>query len=329
MLVYSRRDVLRSAALASASLPVLSTNLFGQANYPAREIRSVCMFPPGSGADVTVRFYARKLSELAGQPVIVENKAGAFGNIATETVAKARPDGYTIYIAPASSVMAAAAHLFKKLPFDPMTDFEHVTTLARLPFVLFVGASSPFKTVAELTAHLKEKGDQASYGSVANTGLVGSEMYKAAFGLKTVEVKYRDPQAMLNDLMSGHITFVHLDPTSALGQMQSGRVRALATTAAQRMQALPDIPSAAEAGITGMDLTAWWSVHVPAKTPKPIVDKLEGWFNQIAPSDEAKQFLHNIGVDPFPGNSQMLKDLLAREMKAWGDYVKIANIQPL
>ena len=326
--MLSRREFMRAAAAATA-LPGLSVDSLAADDYPAREIHSICMFPPGSGADVLVRLYARKLGELAGKTVIVENKVGAFGNIATEHVARSKPDGYTIYIAPGSSVLAAATHLFKKLPFDPIKDFEHVTTLSKLPFLLLVAGDSPFKSVAELTAYLKEKGDKGSYGSIANTGLVGSELYKAAFGLKTVEVKYKDPQAMLSDLWGRNIDFVHLDPASPAGHLKSGKVRALATTSAQRFAALPNIPSAAEVGITNSDLIAWWSVHVPAKTPKSVTDKLEVWFNRIAVADDVKQFIATIGTDPFPGNSQILKELLVKDTKAWGEYVKVAKIEPL
>jgi tripartite-type tricarboxylate transporter receptor subunit TctC len=329
--MISRRGIVQSGVgglLASALGPVTA---FGQsaANYPDKPIHSICMFPPGSGADVTVRFFAKKLSEVAGKPVVVENRAGAFGNIASEAVARAKPDGYTIYIAPGSSVLAAAKHLFNKLPFDPVNDFEHVTTLARLPFLLLVRGDSPYKSVADLTADLKQKGEKASYGSVANTGLVSSELYKAAFGLKTVEIKYKDPQTMLNDLIGGNLAFVHLDPTSGLGQLKSGKVRALASSAAERMKALPDVPSAAEAGIANSNLTAWWSVHTPAKTDPAILAKLEGWFNAIAPQPDVVKFLAEIGVDSYPGDSTKLKKLLADDIQAWGRYVELAKIEKL
>src|SRR6185295_14652176 len=143
---------------------------------------------------------------------ITENKVGAFGNIATEFVARSKPDGYTLYIAPGSSFLAAAASLFKKLPFDPVNDFEHVTTLSKLPFILVVSGDSPYKTAADLTAYLKQQGDKASYGSAANTGIVSSELYKANFGLNTVEVKYKEAGALLNDLWGNNLAFTHLDP---------------------------------------------------------------------------------------------------------------------
>lgn len=326
--MLTRRDFIRSTTLAAASWPLLSSALRAQgADYPTAPIRTICMFPPGTGADVRVRFYASKLAALAGKPVIVENKPGAFGNIATETVARAKPDGYTIYITPGSSTHAAAPHIFKTLSFDPLGDFEHITTLSTAAFFLCVAADSPFKTVPELTAYLKERGDKASYGSIAIPSLVASEIYKNAFGLKTVEVKYREPNGFNNDLLSGQLAFVHSDMGTVGANLRSGRIRALATTTDKRLTAAPDIPSAAEAGIPGMNLRIWWSVHVPAKTPKPICDKLETWFNAIVADPETQTFNVNTAADSFPGNSRMLRELLVQETRTWGEYAKIAKIQ--
>ena len=330
MLMLSRRELLRSGAAASVALPLASRLVSAQDVWPSREIHSICGFPPGSGADVFVRYYNRRLEgALGGKTIITENKVGAFGNIATEFVARSKPDGYTLFVAPGSSFLAAAAALFKKLPFDPINDFEHVTTLSKLPFILIVTGDSPHKNVADLTAYLKDKGDKASYGSVANTGLVGSELYKAYFGLTTVEVKYKEPGGMFNDLWGGNITFAHIDPVTVSGHLKSGKVRALATTAGQRLKALPDIPSAKEAGIMNSDLLGWWSVHMPKGTPKPILDRLETEFNKIAVDEETTKFLGALGSDPFPGNAAMLKELLVKETKAWAEYVRIAKIEPL
>jgi tripartite-type tricarboxylate transporter receptor subunit TctC len=327
--MLSRRDLLRSAGVASVVIPALSSGAFAQETWPAREIHAICGFPPGTGADIFVRFYAKALQDRVGKTVITENKVGAFGNIATEYVAKSKPDGYTIYIAPGSSFLAAAPSLFKTLPFDPVNDFEHLTTLSKLPFLLVVATDGPYKDVPDLVADLKKKGDKASYGSIANTGLVGSELFKANFGLQTVEVKYKDAGAMFNDLLGGYIAFIHIDPGSASGQLKAGRVRALATTSKDRFKALPDVPSASEVGIVNSDLIAWWSVHTPKGTPKPILGRLEKEFNEIAASEEHLKFATSLGNDPFIGNSTVLKELLVKDIKAWGEYVKLAKIEPI
>ncbi len=325
----SRRTLLQYAALASMTMPCLSKAAWADDAWPARELHSICGFPPGSGADVFVRFYGKKLEDKLGKTVITENKVGAFGNIATEYVARSKPDGYTVFIAPGSSFLAAAPSLFKKLSFDPINDFEHVTTLSKLPFILIVSGDSPYKSVADLTEYLKQQGDKASYASVANTGLVSSELYKANFGLTTVEVKYKDAGAMLNDLWGHNVVFAHLDPVTAMAHLKSGKLRALATSSKERFVSLPDIPSASEAGITNSDIIGWWSVHMPKGTPKPILDQLETLFNQIAVDEETKRFLANLGSDPLPGNSQMLKSLLVKDTDAWREYVKLAKIEPL
>jgi tripartite-type tricarboxylate transporter receptor subunit TctC len=326
--MISRRDLLRSAAVASASLPLLPNISFAAGeDYPTRDIHSICGFPPGSGADVFVRQYSKWLEDRVHKTVVVENKAGAFGNIATEYVARSKPDGYTVYINPGSSFLAAAPSLFKKLSYDPLNDFEHVTTLSKLPFILIVSGDSPYKTVADLVKVLKEKDDKASYASVANTGLVSSELFKANFGLKTVEVKYKDAGAMLNDLWGGNVVFSHLDPVTASAHLKSGKLRALATSSKDRFKALPDIPSASEAGIKNSDLIAWWSVEMPKGTPKPVLDKLEAVFNDIVMSQAHIDFLKNLGSDPFPGDAKSTRALLEKEIKNWHEYVQIAHIE--
>jgi tripartite-type tricarboxylate transporter receptor subunit TctC len=327
--MLTRRRLLHSAAVVAAGMAASSARGgVDPDSYPAGPIKAICPFGPGSGADTKVRFYSNKLSHITGKPVIVENKPGALGNIATETVARAKPDGYTIYITPGSSTLAAAPSLFKKLGYDPINDFEHITTLSASAFALVLPNTSPFKSVPELTAYLKKKGDAASYGSVAPPSLVSAEIYKAAFGLKTVEVKYKEQGPLLNDLFSGQLAFYFSDLTSISGQLKSGRIRALAVTSAKRLTSAPDIPGAEEAGIPGMDVITWWSVHVPAKTPKPICDKLEAWFNTIAVEPDVVAFNAAVASDVLPGNSQSLKALLLKQTEAWRAYARLARLEP-
>jgi tripartite-type tricarboxylate transporter receptor subunit TctC len=326
--MLSRRSLLTSSIGAALAAPHLSTQVFAQQDWPARDIHSICMFPAGSGADILVRFYARKFQEAIGKTVIVENKVGSFGNIANEYVARSKPDGYTIYIAPAN-LLAIAPHLYTKLAYDPIKDFEHITTLFKIPFVLLVAGNSPYKTVADLVADLKQKGDKASYGSVSTVSLVSAELFKQQFNLPTVEVKYKESAAAMNDLVGGNLSFVYVDPAGSAANRTSGRLRALAVTTKNRLDALKDIPSSGETGIANTDLFSWWTVHTPKGTPKPILDKIEKVFNEIAVAPDTKQFLVNSGCDAFPGDAKLARQLIEDGVKQWGGYVKLAKIEPL
>ena len=312
-----------------AFLPVALAPVHAAAqDYPVREIRSICNFSAGSGADIVVRYYSDRLAKLAGKPVLVENKVGVQGNIATEYVARSKADGYTIMITPASSTLAAARYLFKQLPFDPDKDFMPVTTLAKLSFAIAIDAKSPIRTIAELTEHLKKKPGHGHYATGSNTGQVTGELYKEMAGLSTVYVPYKQATSALTDTISGEVDFMTYDITFLLPQARTGRVRVLAVTSAARLATLPEVPTMAESGFPGYDLTPWWGVVVPAGTPKPIVDKLAAWFNQITASEETHRFLGNLATDPFPGSPESMAALIRTEIEQWGRYVRLAKIEP-
>ena len=326
----TRREWLGGSMLATGwALGVLPAGAQGAQDYPNRDIRAICNFPAGTGGDIFVRFYADRLAAVTGKNVIVENRAGAFGNIASEAAAKSKPDGYTILITPASSTFATAVHTFKKLGFDPIKDFVPVTTLSKLSFIILVDPKLPIKTIADLTAYEKSRSGKAFFGVDANTGLVTAELYNKLAGTGSKKVQYKDIQTMANDLYAGSIDYMSRDVPWATEQVRSGKFRALAVTGGQRASALPDVPTMEEAGIKGYGaVEPWWAVFVPAGTPQPIVDKLEGYFNRIVASNEAKKFLSNLGSDSYPGNAKMLKELLASEIKRWGELVKLAGIEP-
>jgi tripartite-type tricarboxylate transporter receptor subunit TctC len=257
--------------------------------------------------------------------VVVENKPGAQGSIASAFVAKSAPDGYTIHITPASSTLAAAPHIFKQLPFDPIKDFASVTTINSLTFVVAVDASKPIKSIQELIQVLKQKPDHGFYGTQSNSGQIAAELFKANTGLGTVYVPFKVTGDAFANLLSGQIDFMSVDSTWAKSQP---KVRILAVTAAKRSSTMPDVPTLAEAGVPGVDVAPWWGVVVPAGTPRPIIDKLAGWFNQITASDETRQFLARAALDPFPGSPEQMAALLKTEVERWGGFVKLAKIQP-
>jgi tripartite-type tricarboxylate transporter receptor subunit TctC len=297
-------------------------------DYPAREIRSLCNYAPGSGADIIVRFYSDRLSKLAGKPVIVENKVGAQGALATDALAKSKPDGYTILITPASSTIASAPYLFKSLPFDTDKDFQAVTTIASLSFVIMVDAAKPIHSMDELVAHLKSKPNNGFYGTTNNTGVIAAELLKAQAGLKTTYVPYKQNAQALTDLLLGQLDFLTFDATWASGQAKGGKIRILAATATKRSVALPEVPTLAELGYGGNDVSPWWGVVVAAGTPKPIVERLSAWFNQITAAEDTRRFLANSAFDPFPGSPEQMQALLKTDAARWKRYVELAKIEP-
>jgi tripartite-type tricarboxylate transporter receptor subunit TctC len=320
--------LLRSAGLALAAATALSALPSGaraQA-YPSQDIRLICAFPPGSGADVLVRYFAEKLRPIANRTVIVENKSGAGGNIAMEYVARSKPDGYTIFVHAATAV-AANQHLFKKPPVDAAKALQIAASINRQPFMLVVDAKSPYKTVAELTEAMKKKGDKASYASAAPTGTIMGEIYKDVTGIKAVEVNYKTAPDSLNEMLSGKIDYGMHDPVFSLAQQREGRLRILAVSTATRLEANPDMPTMTESGVP-MDLTGWWAAMLPAGTPKPVVDQVHAWFTQMVKTEETKKFLNSFGGDPFINSPEAAQALFLKAIKDWGDYVRLAKIVP-
>jgi tripartite-type tricarboxylate transporter receptor subunit TctC len=324
--MLTRRSVVGSL-LATSFIPDISAR--AQDVYPSRPIRSICSFTPGSGADILVRFFSNKLQEVSGKTVIVENKIGAAGNLGTEFVARSKPDGYTIYICPAVNVLASAKYFYKALAFDPVEDFEHITTLAKAPLLLVVEANTPFKTARDLAEDLKKRGTAGGYAAISNSSQVLCEMFKAQFGLETTEVRFRDFPSALGEMRTGNVSYTYLDAAQATGHVAAGRIRVLATSSSERIASLPaSYPTSIEAGIANTDIMFWWSVQVAKGTPKPILDQLETWFNKVVELDDTKKFLEQFGQAPFPGNPQMLKAALTKEVRDWAAYTKLAKVEP-
>lgn len=325
----SGRDIalVVAAALLAASGSLSAWPVLAQ-EYPAHEMRAICSFAAGSGGDILVRYYSDKLSKLAGKPVIVENKVGAQGVIGTEYAARAKPDGYTILITPASSTLAAAPHIFKKLPYDPIKDFNAVAPISRLNFVIAVDGKGPIASVGELVAHLKKKSDHGSYGINNNTGQVAGELFKEMAGLKSLQIPYKTTVQGVTDLIGGQVDFLVGDATFMSGQARAGRIRLIAVTGSSRSSALPDVPTMAESGFPGYDITAWWGVVVPAGTPRPVIDKLAGWMGQINAMEETKKFLNNVATDALTGTPDSMAAMLKQDAERWGRFAKLAKIEP-
>ena len=283
---------LRNVTGATALAVALAAGLFGARaqDYPSQDIRFICGFPAGSGADVLVRYFGEKVRPFANRTIIVENKVGAAGNIAAVYTARSKPDGHTVYVHAASAI-AANMHLFKAPPIDAAKDLQIAAGINKQPFMVMVPADSPYKTLAELTDAMKKKGDKASYAQSNTSGKVMGELYKRATGIQAVEVPYRTANDSLNDFASGRLDYGMMDPVFALSQARAGRLRMLAVSTAQRMQAVPDLPTMTEAGVPGVELLTWFAAMVPSATPRPIVDKINSWFNEVLATEETRKFL--------------------------------------
>ncbi len=321
------RTWLRTCATALLLAAAAVTAPAQAQDYPNKDIHVVVGFPAGSGADVYARYFANKLSQLAKVSVLVENKPGANSSIATEYVARSKPDGYTIFIGGSDS-FGSPLYLFKKPPTDPRKDFIYVSPLVSQGFILTVPVDSPAKTVAELTALMKQKGDKASYPTTNNPALILGEAYKKSAGIDTLQVGYRTSADFLNDMMGGRLDWVWADPVFGLARIREGKFRPLAVSTGKRISSIPDIPTAKEAGIADIDMNLWWVTAVPAGTPQAIVDKLNGYWTQIGKDPETKEFLAKNGAEPWTATPAETKALIDKEIKDWDAYVKLGKIEP-
>jgi tripartite-type tricarboxylate transporter receptor subunit TctC len=315
-----------AVAFAAAALALAPAGASAQ-QYPDRDIHVICAFPAGSGADVLVRYFAEKLREKAGKTVVVENKTGANGNMSAEYTARAKPDGHIVYIHAGSST-AANFWLFKKPPINPAKDLQVVATLNQQPFMVVVAANSPYKTLQELTEAMKKKGDKASYAESNTTGKVMGELYKIATGVQAVDVPYRTANDSLNDFASGVIDYGMMDPVFALVNERNGKLRSIAVSTNKRMKAVPNLPTMTESGVKGIELFGWFAAMVPAGTPRPIVDQLNKWFNEIEATEETRAYLARFGGDPWITTPEEGQAQLAKDQKDWEGYVKAAKIEP-
>jgi tripartite-type tricarboxylate transporter receptor subunit TctC len=315
----------KAAAAACVAVALLSPAA-SRADELPNLITVVCGYPPGSGADITVRFFAEKLKEMSGKTVIVENRPGALTTIAAAKVSQSKPDGSTVFIT--AGTFSSAPPLFKKLPFNPAKDFTPVTTIAKVAFVVAVGSKSPIKNIAELIAYLKSKGDTASFGYSSPFSLGATELFKSMAGLTPRAVAYQNSQDLQRELLSGYLDFVIQDASFTLGQISAGALRGVAVTTEQRSALLPDLPSLAEAGLKGYDLPAWWGVWLPPGATPELVARFQTMFNAMLTRDDTKAFMAKLGLEPFPGSSGELAKFQAAQIERWTMITKLAKIIP-
>jgi tripartite-type tricarboxylate transporter receptor subunit TctC len=322
--MLTRRSLLAAAITAGASMPLGSGARAGE--LPAGTIKLVVSFPAGGSTDVIVRAMATKLQARIGNAVVVENKPGAGGLIATNFVAKSTPDGATLLASPSS--LASNPTLFKSMPFDTMKDLQPVSLVFRTPLVLLVNPSLPIKSLGDLIAMLKEKPGQLNYahggpGSAIN---LAGELLQSMTGTRMNGVAYRGTPLGLNDLIAGRMQLMFADVGGAIGQIESGQVRPIAVTSIERVPVLPDVPTMAEAGLAGFEAQGWTMICAPSATPPATIDKLAVELEAAAEQPEVRDLIVRIGMVPTKSPSpDQLKSFLASEIESWGRLIERAG----
>jgi tripartite-type tricarboxylate transporter receptor subunit TctC len=297
--------------------------------YPAKAIRIVVAYPMGGGAEYTARPIAQRLMEQWGQPVFVESRSGGSAMIGTDFVAKSPPDGYTMLLS-ASSEVSMNVVLYKKMPYDPVRDLQPVTLVGTTPPLLLAHPSLPVKSVKELVALARGNPGALNYASIG-TGSpqhFAGELMKTTFRIDMVHVPYKGAAPALIDMIGGHVPIGLVAPTVALPHAKSGRLRALGVTSAKRSGAMPDIPTIAEQGAPGFDIVQWYAVWLPAKTPKDVLDKLQGEIIRIVHSQDYRQRQQEVATDIVGSNAETLGNFQKAEIEKYRKIAAAAGIKP-
>jgi tripartite-type tricarboxylate transporter receptor subunit TctC len=313
--------------LIAAALVGLAGVAVAQGAYPGRPVTLVVPFPPGGGTDTGARIVAQRLGAKWGQTVIVENKGGAAGMIGADMVAKAKADGYTLLMGNIGT-QAINPSLYKKMPYDAATAFVPITLVAELPLAMMVNPAVPAKTAREFIALAKSEPGKLSYSSSGAGGAphLAAEMFKEATGTFIVHVPYRGGGPAIGDLLAGHVQLSFMTVLEASGHIKAGKLRALAVTGAQRVPALPEVPTLAEAALPGFNSISWIGVLAPAGTPKEIVDKVSSDIREVLASDEVKQKLIELGAVPAGTTPAQFQALINSDRKRYEQVIKDKKI---
>jgi tripartite-type tricarboxylate transporter receptor subunit TctC len=307
----------------------LAGTVQAQANdYPAKPIRLVVPAAPGGGADFLARIVGVKLGELVGQSVVVENRAGASGTIAADGTAKSAGDGYTVLMGQSTSIVIAP-QLYPKLPYDTLRDLKPVTLVAEVPNVMVVHPSVPANTVKELIALAKAKPEMLNFGSSGNgaPSHLAGEMFKSATGTRLVHVPYKGAGPAVNALLAGEIQVMFAPIVAVLPQVKAGRLRALGVTSAKRSAAAPDLPTLAEAGLTGYEISSWFGLFVPASTPAAVVDKLFKDTSRVLKSPDVIERFAKEGAEPVGSTPAEFNNYVRSEFVKYNKVIKDNGIK--
>jgi tripartite-type tricarboxylate transporter receptor subunit TctC len=318
----------RSLVALGAVAAALSWTLALSQSYPAKPVRLVVTGAPGSVTDVRGRWLAEKLTPALGQPVFVENRPGAGGNVGSEYAARSAPDGYTILVVHQGTV-AINPHLYGNLAYDPLVDLAPITRIASNPLLLAVNPSLPVSSTAELIALAKAKPGQLNYGSPGNgtPPHMAGELFNRMAGIDVSHIPYKGGAGALTDLVAGRLTYTIEGPAIQLPQVKAGRLRALAVTGRQRVAALPDVPTIAESGVPGYEYVAWVGIAAPSATPRTIIAKLHADAARVLRSPESREYFTAHGAEPGGESPEEFAALIRAEHAKWGKLVREAGIK--
>jgi tripartite-type tricarboxylate transporter receptor subunit TctC len=324
--MITRRRFAGLAAATALTPGLIARPALAQA-WPSRHVRLIVPFVPAGATDVIARMVGNRLSEVWGQQVVVENRAGAGANIGAQVVAQSDPDGYTLYIT--SVPHATNRFLYPSLSYDPVADFAPVTLICLQPNIMVVPNSSPAKSVMEFVAYAKANRGKISYGSggLGTSVHLSGELFKRMTGIEMMHVPYRGAAPALQDVMAGRIDLIFDNVTAALPQVKGGNARGLAVTTAKRVAAVPELPTIAEAGVPGFDVSSWFAFFVPAKTPQPIVEKMHKDIVAALAHPPVKERLEQLGAALVGSTPDELARHLKSEMDKWGPVIREARIK--
>ena len=295
--------------------------------YPAKAMTFVVPFAAGSATDQLARALGQEVNAEAKQPVVVDNKPGAGGFLAAQMVAKASPDGYTVFIT-TNTTQAANEHLFKKLPYDPIKDFTPVTLLARGGQIMVVNPKVPATTVAEFIALAKKQPGKLTFGSGSSSSRVAGELFQQMTGVQLLHVPYKSNPLAINDMLGGQIDMMITDMVTGLPQVQGGKLRALGVSSTKRSPLAPDVPTIDEAGVKGYEMSFWFAAYLPAKTPAAVAARLHELLVHATKGKPAQAFFNATGLEAVTSTPEELVKFQAAESQKWGRIIKAAGIEP-
>lgn len=328
LLTVRRRRLPAVVAALAVSVAACPAGAADRAAYPTKPIRVIVGFAPGGSADITARTVGQKMSELFGQPVIVDNRSGASGIIGTELAARSAPDGYTLLEA-TMSTHGIGPNLYQKLPYDPVGSFEPIALMVSIPLVMFVHASVPGAGLKEVVAALKASPGKYRYATAGNGSPphLAAELFKMKAGVDLLHVPYKGTGAAVPDVVAGQVHFMIDGPPPFLGHVKAGRIRALAAANAKRLAQLPDVPTYAESGYSGMEAGLWYGMLAPKGTPREVIGRLNTAINQALQQPDVRERFAGTATEVIGGTPREFGNYITSEIKRWGEVARAAKIR--